>query len=347
MEWNAILFGNPPRATGIAAGIACALLLVLWALRTLLRHRFRDARSTPGDLDDFFLGAAERTKIALLLVPAIYAGSRVLILPAELAQVIVKAAELSLVAQVALWASGLVDFWIHRYRKARIETDPASATTLSVFRLLAVVTIWVVAVIVAIDNLGFNVTTLIAGLGIGGVAVALATQNILSDLFASLSIVVDKPFVVGESIGIDTLSGRVEHIGMKSTRLRSVDGEALIIGNADLLKTRIRNYSRMSERRAILRLLVHHNTTPDTVARIPGLLRAAIEKRPDTRFDRAHFVAIGDASLVFETAYFVTTPDHARFLDAQQAVNLDILRMFAAEKIELAWTARPALPAGA
>jgi small-conductance mechanosensitive channel len=250
------------------------------------------------------------------------------------------AAALALVAQIALWTTGVIDFWLRRYKRSRVETDPAAVMTVNVFRVSAVVAVWVVAAIVAIDNLGFNVTGLIAGLGIGGVAIALATQNILADLFASLSIVVDKPFVLGDAIMVDDHVGIVEHIGLKTTRLRSVNGEQLIFSNGDLLKSRIRNFKRMTERRALIRLGVTYQTPAETLARIPLLLRAAVEKHEGTRFDRAHFVGFGESAYEIELAYFVTGSDYAAYLDVRQAVNLDVIAAFAAEKIEFAYPTR-------
>ncbi|HEX6158640.1 MAG TPA: mechanosensitive ion channel family protein, partial [Thermoanaerobaculia bacterium] len=199
-----------------------------------------------------------------------------------------------------------------------------------------VVTVWLIAATVALANLNVEVTPLIASLGIGGVAVALALQNILGDLFASLSIVIDKPFVPGDFIVIGSESGRVEHIGLKTTRLRSPGGEELIIGNGDLLKARVHNMKRMTERRTLLRFAVAHGTPPETLERIPLLIRAAVEKHERARFDRAHLLTLGGKGLEFEAVWWVTGPEYALAADIQQAVNLDLLRGFAAEGVELA-----------
>jgi small-conductance mechanosensitive channel len=189
---------------------------------------------------------------------------------------------------------------------------------------------------VALANLNVEVTPLIASLGIGGLAVALAVQNILGDLFASLSIVIDKPFVLGDSISVDDHAGTVEHIGLKTTRVRAVGGEQLVFSNADLLRSRIRNFKRMTERRSLTKLIVGHGTPPDTLARIPTLLQAAVEKQKDARFDHAHLTTIAESGFGFELVYFVPSGSETPFLDLQQAVYLDILRAFAGENIELA-----------
>jgi small-conductance mechanosensitive channel len=328
--------GNTAQDVIVAASIAGGVLLLVWLVRTIAKRKLKAVRSTVTDVDDFLLDVTLRTKLFLLFFPALFLGMRALEVPDELRTLLKLAAKLTFIAQVALWTGGVVDFFIARYRRSRIDTDPSAVMTMNVFRLAAVAAIWTFAVIGAIQTLGFNVTTLVAGLGIGGVAVALATQNILGDLFASLSIVVDKPFVLGDSIMVDTQSGTVEHIGLKTTRLRASGGEELIISNGELLKSRIRNFKRMSERRSVTRLAIAHGTPVAALERIPLFLQAAVEKHENARFDRAHFIAFGDIAYEFELSYFVTTPDYGPFLDVQQAVNLDILRALEAEGVELA-----------
>jgi small-conductance mechanosensitive channel len=331
-----LLYGNSIRELILAASISGGVLVLFGLLRGFAAIRYKNAHQTASDVDDFLLDLARRTKLFLLFFPAIFLGIRALEVSLELRRLVRLAALLSFVAQVAVWTTGVLDFWIRRHRRTRIETDPAAVMTMNVFRVAAVAVVWLVVAVVTMHNMGINVTTLIAGLGIGGVAVALATQNILGDLFASLSIVVDKPFVLGDSIAVDDHAGTVEHIGMKTTRLRSAGGEQLIFSNGDLLKSRIRNYQRMSERRSVTKISVDQQTPPDALARVPLLMQAAVEKQPLARFSRAHFTHFGDAGLELELVYFVTGGDYNAFLDVQQSVNLDVLRALAAEKIELA-----------
>jgi small-conductance mechanosensitive channel len=192
----------------------------------------------------------------------------------------------------------------------------------------AKVVLWSVILLLALDNLGVDVTALVAGLGIGGVAVALALQNVLGDLLASLSIVFDKPFVIGDTITVDDLTGTVESIGLKTTRLRGASGEQLVLANGELLKSRIRNWQRMTERRVVLAFGVPHSTPAAAVERIPAMVRDLIEQQDLLRFDRAHFKGFGAAALDFEAVYWVLSPDHGAFMDRQQAVNLGLLRAF-------------------
>ena len=316
-----------PEQSVIAASIALGMLLLIAVLRFLILRKRREAET-------FLVSVARDTKILLLILPAAFLGARALtFIPRDVMRLIRISAVLSLIAQTALWGAGGIDYWLRRYRKQRLETDPAAVTTINAFRVAAVAAVWMIAAVAAIDNLGFNVTTLIAGLGVTGVAVALATQNILGDLFASLSIVIDKPFVLGDTIQVDSHVGRVENIGLKTTRLRSVNGEEVVVSNGDLLRSRIHNFRRMTERRSLTRLMIALDTPPARLERVPSLLRAAVEKQPNARFDHANFVSLSEG-YAFELAYYVA--DAAQFLDVQQNVNFDVVRALAEEKIALA-----------
>jgi small-conductance mechanosensitive channel len=204
-----------------------------------------------------------------------------------------------------------------------------------------------IAAVLILDNIpGVEITALVASLGIGGIAVALAVQNILSDLFASLSIVLDKPFVIGDFIIVDNCLGTVEHIGLKTTRLRSLSGEQLVFSNNDLLKSRVRNYKRMAERRVVFSVGVTYQTPLEKLERIPTLIRDTIEAQPAVRFDRAHFQGYGDFALNFEVVYYVLDPDYNRYMDIQQGINLGIYSSFAEEGIEFAYPTRTLYIAG-
>jgi small-conductance mechanosensitive channel len=337
-----ILSDNSPSALFLAGTVSAVLLLLIWAVRALVRARFRHANpADENDYDDFFLDSAKRTKLWLLFVPVLYVGTRTLSVTSELIRPLVLASHLFFTAQCAMWAAGVADFWLRRYRRTRVEHDPASLTTVHIFRIAIVTAVWIVAVLVSLENLGFNVTTIVAGLGIGGVAVALALQNILGDLFASLSIVIDKPFVIGDSISVDNHSGTVEQIGLKTTRLRSPSGEELIFSNGDLLKSRIRNFKRMTERRSLFRVGIAHDTPVEKLERVPLMARMAIEKQQNVRFDRAHFINVGPQSYEFEVAYFVASREYGDLLDVQQSVNFELVRAFRSEAIELAHYAQP------
>src|SRR5262245_951423 len=263
-----------------ALGIAVFVLFALLLLKRLAVRRLGAlAERTATQLDDFAIALARRTRTFLVAVLAVYLGSLYLELPARAARVLEGAAAVAVFLQVALWASVGIDFWMARRRRGQ---DAASAALMGVLRFAAKIVLWSVILLLALDNLGVDVTTLVAGLGIGGVAVALALQNVLGDLFASLSIVFDKPFVIGDAIAVDDVAGTVESIGMKTTRLRSVSGEQLVLANGELLKSRIHNWTRLTERRVVLAFGVPYATPPDAVERIPGIVRGIVEQQDQT-----------------------------------------------------------------
>ncbi|HVS31098.1 MAG TPA: mechanosensitive ion channel family protein [Thermoanaerobaculia bacterium] len=336
-----LLLDAPPSSAAIALAVTLFILLVAWSARALARRHHGLSRQTGTSVDDFLVDVVVRTKPLLLLFPAIYAGARVLPLTPELGRALAMLTRVSLVAQGAVWGVAVVEFALERYGRTRIESDPSAITTIRAFRFGAVIGVWIVAVLAALDNVGFDVTALIAGLGIGGVAIALATQNILGDLFASLSIVVDKPFVVGDAINIGEGDiGVVQHIGLKTTRIRSLSGEELVVSNGDLLRSRIRNYGRMPERRVVGKIGVTYQTPPDVLERLPGLIRAAVEQQEGVRFDRAHFMQFGESAYELELVYYVLTSNYGVFMDKQQAVNLAILRAFGEAGAEFAYPTR-------
>lgn len=224
-----------------------------------------------------------------------------------------------------------------------MTADRAALGSINIIGVILNAVIWTLVGLLTLDNLGINITALVAGLGIGGIAVALAVQNIFGDLFASLSITLDQPFVVGDFLIVGDVLGTVESIGIKSTRLRSLDGEQIVMPNSDLLSSRVRNYGRMMERRVVLRTTVTYETPIESVERIPRLIRDIVEGQADTRFDRSHFAAHGPASLDFETVYFVRSPDYNRYMDIQQAINLRLHREFTQLGIEFAYPTQKVL----
>jgi small-conductance mechanosensitive channel len=230
-----------------------------------------------------------------------------------------------------------VAFWIRRNVQQRLTEDAATATSMAALGFVAKMAIWTIVTLLALENMGIDVTALIAGLGIGGIAIALAIQNILSDLFASLSIIVDKPFVIRDFIIVGELMGTVERIGLKTTRVKSLTGEQIIFSNSDLLSSRVRNYKRMYERRIAFPIGVTYQTSPEKLEEISVLIEEIVSRQSDVRFDRCHFKSFGDFAIVFETVYYVLNPDYAVYMNVQQAINLAIMRAFTAHSIEFAY----------
>lgn len=221
----------------------------------------------------------------------------------------------------------LVNYWINNYLIKK-ETDPSKKHILRVISIFIQFLAWTAALIVFLDNLGIKISTLLAGLGIGGIAVALAAQVFLSDLFSYFTIYFDRPFEIGDFIIIDGFAGTVENIGIKTTRLRSRTGEQLIFSNADLTSSRLRNYKRMVNRRIDFEIGVSYQTSSEQLKEIPELIAAIIKSIPETRFDRSHFASFGEYSLRFVTVYYVTTSDYRKYMDIQQEINLRIIEEF-------------------
>jgi small-conductance mechanosensitive channel len=238
---------------------------------------------------------------------------------------------LTLGLQIALWMHRAIAVASRRYfRKHNTEMEDGQVTvahTLIIWVLQS--SVWIVFALSMLSNLGINVTTFVASLGIGGIAIALAVQNILGDLFASLSIAVDKPFEVGDAIAVDKFSGTVEHVGLKTTRVRADSGEQIVIANSELLKNTVRNYKRMLTRRIAFPLRVSPDTPPALAAKVPPALRAIIECKEKIRFDRAHLKVIDQNWLEFEVVYFVLDASYALFMDTQQQILLEAMQMFA------------------
>ena len=339
LEWQ--FYHNSVQAWLIAGIVFVVIGASLLIVRTLLARRLgKIAERTATSADDAVVDLLRRTRYFFVLTAAVAGATLFLELPKRALDVGRVLGTIALILQIAIWGNGLITFWFKHYAEQKAESDISSRTTIAAFSFVARGILWIMLALVALNRLGYDVTALITGLGVGGIALALAVQNILGDLFGALAIVVDKPFVVGDTISVDTLTGTVEHIGLKTTRLRSVNGEQLIFSNADLLKSRIRNFKRMQERRVLFLIGVTYDTPPDVIARIPTMIREAIEAQSPVRFDRSHFSAYGDSALTFETVYFVLTADFLTYMNIHQAVNLTLLRQFAAEGIQFAYPTR-------
>lgn len=325
----------------LAMAIALACLLALLALKHGAAWVLKALPARFGAVyGDIAIDVVSATRLWLLIPVAAMAGASALELPQRLEQFIGAAAAVVVMLQAALWVNRLIDSWLTRGVARQRVVDGGVVTALELIGFAARAAVWGLMALFMLGHLGFDVTALVAGLGIGGVAVALAVQNILGDLFASLSIVLDKPFVVGDFIVVDHLRGTVERVGIKTTRLRSLDGELLVFSNADLLKSRIRNFKRMFDRRVEFTVGVAYQTPLEKVRLIAQWLRECVEARPRVRFDRSHFKQYGESALVFEVVYYVLDPDYNAYMDVHQAINLAIFECFAREGVEFAYPTR-------
>jgi len=327
-----------------ALAIALATFSFLYVLRWFLVRTLKLAAERKHfEHADELLSTVKRANLIFFLAIALYCASLPLTLAPTTEVMLSKVIKIVIAIQIAIWLSGFLRAWIFRVLVRRTRRDGASMGALSIMNFTGQVALWSVAALLILQNLGVDITALVAGLGIGGIAVALALQRILNDLFSSLSIVLDKPFMVGDFIVLGDFLGTVEHIGIKTTRLRSLTGEQIICANGELLDTRIRNFKRMQERRVVFKLGVVYQTTYAQLQQIPDILKAIIEATDQTRFDRAHFFQYGDFSLDFEIVYYVLSPDYNVYMDAQQAINLEIYRQFQQAGIEFAYPTQSVL----
>lgn len=329
--------GNSLQNWLIALLIVAATFVGVLLLRIVLCRQLERRHEGENALWPVLAAVVRRTAWLPMLILALFLGSFTISMPDKLRTILNSGVIIVLLVQAGLWFTAALRVSVELYRQRQISKDPASVTTLNLLNFIGRVTIWTLVILLSLDNLGVNITALVAGLGVGGIAVALALQTILGDLFSSLSIALDKPFVVGDFLVVNDLMGSVEYVGLKTTRLRSLSGEQLVFSNSDLLKSRIRNFGRMFERRVPFNLGVTYQTPRDKLKLIPQIIREGIEQQAKTRFDRSNFKEFGNSALVFETVYYVLGPDYNEYMNIQEAINLHIHERFEAEGIEFAY----------
>lgn len=334
--------GNSVRAWIVAAVTAAVMFLALLALRAIFTSRAgKLADRTSNRFDDMAVGLLHETRRWVLAVLSIAAALHALVL-GRAGPYVAQISHLVLLWQLALWGVTAVAFWTRYHLERRTAShDRASVAMITAMSVGAKILVWALIGTTALYTVfRINPASLITTLGVGGIAIALAVQNILSDLLAALAIVFDKPFDVGDPIGVDDIGGTVEHIGLKTTRIRSNSGEQVIIGNSDLLKSRLRNYRRMSQRRVVLGLDVPYDTPPDVLAEIPKFIETIVRAQSPVKFDRSHVASFAESSIHIETVYFVLDPDYGIYMNVQQAIDLAILREFNAKTIRFALPSR-------
>jgi len=327
---------------------AGAVAFVTWSALLLLRRVAGARLGRPGAASRPFavrllaelLSSTRRYFLAGFAISVAQEG---LELPPVLRASIERAVLLLSLLQVGIWASRAVRFYLADGESDR-GADRALTGSLGIIDFVGKILIWSLLVLLALDNLGVNITALLAGLGVGGIAVALALQNILGDLFASLSIALDKPFVVGDVLTIDALTGKVERVGIKTTRLRADSGEQVVLSNADILKSRVRNYARAAEARTLTTIRVAYDTPAETLREIPALVEAIVRAQPMARFERCHLKSLEEWAVHFELAYFRIAPAEHPPLDLQHGVNLAIVESFQRRGIRFAVPMRRIVP---
>ena len=342
------LFGNSAELWLLAAGIALVVAAGLTLLKRLLVRRLHGVVTRTRNLvDDLLLDLVRHSRWPFFVVLGAYLGSLVLVLSPDVDLALHRLYFVVFFIQVGLWGNHVIGFTIGHYLRRTREEDPARAAGIALISFVGRVAIWSFVVLVALDNFGVEVGSAIAGLGIGGLAVGLALQSVLRDTFASVAIILDKPFEVGDFIIVDDLAGTVEHVGVKTTRLRSLGGEELVLGNDQMLSSRIRNYKTLRERRVLFSFSIDFETPNEKVRELGRLVREIVEAAGDTRFDRAYVKEFADSGLLFEVAYYVLRADFASMMDVRQRINLALHQRLAEEGIRFAYPARQVFMRGA
>ncbi len=294
------------------------------------------SEATINPYDDLICILLNKTNSLFIAVISLLIASKWLLLQPDMIKFINVLVVVSLWFQIGYWANHIIVYFIQTKKSESI--DGREKTSLSAISTLSRFIIWSIVFILALDQIpGIEINALLTSLGIGGIAIGLALQNILGDLFASLSIAFDQPFVIGDFISVAEFSGTVEKIGLKSTRIRSIAGEELIFSNSDLLRSRIQNFKQMEKRRVNINLGVTYNTSIDNLKKIPSFLQSIVENQNDLKFDRANLSSMGDFSINFELIYWVNTPDYSTHMNLKEIVLLAVYEKFEANSIEIAF----------
>ena len=341
IDWDLGALADNTAGDWITAGLTLLvtlviLLLLRWGMVRFTERGPQEGAATP--LRSFAASIQRQSSTPVIFLVALFAGLLNLDLPEFAERGLSVGIALVIVIQIGLWGSAALTFLLRR----RLESDPdfASPGAIAAGRYLATLLLWSVLAVLFLDNIGVEITTLVAGLGVGGIAIGLAARSILSDLFASLAILLDRPFAVGDFVSVKGAAGSVERIGIKTTHLRSPSGEQLVYSNSDMLGSPLRNYGRMQRRRAVLSLNINYDTDVEKVEAIPGMVKEAIERHEMTQFDRAHFKALGESALQIEAVFYMSTTNYGVYMDTQQAINLELLGRFREAGIEFAFPTR-------
>lgn len=327
-----------PWAWGVAIALAVvATLVIIFVLTAVLARLKRLTDRTASEWDDLIIDTLSATKAWVVFVWAFVSMLPALNVHASVIKAGRTAVVIATAIQIMLWGFRAIHHWRKTFLMKRIESDASSVAAIGLLVTAAQFILVVTIVMLGLSNLGIDVGALVAGLGVGGIAVALAAQNVLGDLLASLSIVLDKPFVVGDFIAVGSDQGTVQNIGIKTTRLRSLSGEELVFSNKDLLESRVQNFKRMTQRRVRHMIGVTYSTPLKKLEKIPEWISNIIVSEEKLQLDRCHLVAYGASSLDFELVYFVNDAQFNVHADIQQRVLLKVFRKFAEEKVEFAY----------
>ena len=332
-------FGNAVWGYLVAFAVFLAVLTTLPIVKVLVIKRLQSlSKKTKSDIDDLLVDLVRRLVGPFVyLFAGLYFASLSLTLPESVAGILQTFFVILVTFKATQVAEFITVYALQKWTRQRLSEEPTTAAMIKNLTVIVRAGLWSAALLFVLSNIGINVTAFVAGLGISGVAVALAAQAILGDAFSSFAIFMDKPFQVGDFIIVGDLLGTVEHVGFKTTRLRSLGGEQLIFSNSDLTSSRIKNYKRMRERRVVFSVGVTYQTPVAKVKMIPGMIKQIVEELKNARFDRAHFQTYGDFALIYEVVYYVLSPDYNIYMDTQQSINFRIYEEFGKSEIEFAY----------
>jgi small-conductance mechanosensitive channel len=334
---NQTYFGNSIYMYIVAAATFIISIAVILILKKVVLGRFKKwAASTQTSIDDLVIRGVEKTIIPLLFFLAFYSGIKTLNLDPRISRVIYIISVILITYFVVRLIINVIRFSLNAYMLRKGEADNKQRQVRGILSFVNFF-IWAIGIVFLLDNLGFEISAVIAGLGIGGIAIALAAQTILGDLFSYFVIFFDRPFEIGDFVVVGDKSGAIEYIGIKTTRIRSLSGEQIIFSNTDLVNSRLHNYKRMERRRILFTIGVVYQTKAHLLTEIPVIIRSIIESLPDTTFDRAHFARYGDSSLIFEVVYFVQSPEYTAYMNIHQQLNMKIFEEFEKRGIEFAY----------
>jgi small-conductance mechanosensitive channel len=324
-------FSNPLSHWLTAFSLTLSAYALLTLIKRLVLRRLRILGTVHAAIawNGAVLALLGKTRTFFLIAVSLFVGAQALNLSDKTGYILGKIAFVSFLLQLGIWTSATIRFFVESDVRAKAANDGARAQSVRVLGYLANFAVGLLLLLWCLDGFGVNITTLVAGLGVGGIAVALAVQNILGDLFASLTIVLDKPFVYGDFVTVGEFKGTIEQVGLKTTRVRSQSGEQVIFPNADLLQSRIRNFKRMQERRTVITFALSTESERERIRLLPQELQKIVEAQSKTRFERAHLFKIGSSGLEFEIVYWVLDPDYLLYMQIQQEIELAIL-----EKLE-------------
>ena len=339
-----VVLGNHLIAWGLALAVFFGAFVAAVRVRKIVTDRLtRNPGGRSLQVIRIITVLLQSTRRLFIFAVALGLAKQFLVLPAPAERLASGVVFIAVLIQAGLWGGSLAALWVDNYLDDQRRYDPARTSAAQIIRIAALTVVWSAVLLVGLSNFGIDITGLVAGLGVGGIAVAFALQSVLKDLFASLAIILDKPFVVGDFIIFDDQLGTVERIGLKTTRVRSLSGEQISVSNDALLNTRLRNFKRMEERRVVFNITAHYGAPIATLETFPAFMKATIGGIKGTRFDRSHLAEFTDLGHRFETVYYVLSPDYNIYMDIHQRILMAAARWFDDNGVQFAHPSRRVL----